>query len=78
MIVPTMPDLATIGRALYGRAWRRDLAEALGRDESTVGRWLRAGTVPRAALADLSRLCEARGSDLLRLAHDLPRVDAPD
>lgn len=69
------PDLATIGRALYGRAWRRDLAEAIGRDESTVGRWLKSGSFPDRARSDMAALCRDRASKLNTIACDLERFD---
>lgn len=66
-----MLDLATIGRALYGRAWRRDLAQAIGRDESTVGRWLKSGNVPPAAWGEIADLCRQRGDTLQEIADRL-------
>ena len=41
----TADDLKREGRALFGNGWQTRLAEALGRDGSTVRRWV-SGAVP--------------------------------
>ena len=66
-----MPDLHTIGRALYGRAWQRDLAKAMGVSERTM-RYLAAGKpMPPGAWADMARVAESKAAELQRLARDM-------
>ena len=63
-----MPDLHTIGRALYGARWQTDLAKALGVSERTVRRWVAGQPPPPGAWADMARLAEAKATDLARIA----------
>lgn len=70
-----MPDIHAIGRALYGRAWQRDLAEALGVSERTVRRWVAGQAPPPGAWADMAQVAEVKAANLLRLAQDM-RKDA--
>ena len=41
----TRDELKTAGRELFGNGWQTRLAEALGRDGSTVRRWV-SGAIP--------------------------------
>ena len=66
-----MPDLHTVGRALYGRAWQRDLADALGVSERTVRRWVAGQPPPPGAWADMARVAEGKAATLQGIARAL-------
>lgn len=66
-----MPDLHIIGRALYGRAWQRDLAEALGVSERTVRRWVAGHPVPAGAWADIAGVASRKSAEMKRIAREL-------
>ena len=69
-------DLHTVGRALYGRAWQRDLAQALGVSERTVRYWAAGRPIPAGAWGDMARVAEAKAADLTALAQDMAREKA--
>ena len=66
-----MPDLHTIGRALYGRAWQRDLAEAVGVSERTMRYWAAGRPIPDGAWQDIADTARAKSADLARIADEL-------
>ena len=66
-----MPDLHTIGRALYGERWQTDLSKALGVSERTVRRWVAGQEPPPGAWADMARVAESKAAELQRLARDM-------
>jgi hypothetical protein len=63
------PTLETIGQALYGNQWQRDLARALGVADRTMRRWYSGATpIPSGAYADMQKLCLERSAELKTLA----------
>lgn len=70
-----MPDLETIGRALFGTQWQSDLARALGVADRTMRRWYSgAAPIPVGAWQDMRRLCIERSKELAALAK---AIEAP-
>ena len=65
------PDLHTIGRALYGRAWQRDLAKAMGVSERTMRYWAAGKPVPAGAWADIAEIARRKAVDLGALADSI-------
>jgi len=43
--IPNAQRLAQIGEVLYGKRWQRQLAEALGKDEAQIRRWIKGQSV---------------------------------
>jgi hypothetical protein len=66
-----MPDLATVGEALFGPRWQTPLAEAMGVSDRTVRRWVAGQTVPPGAWAEIGELCRSRGAALALIAAHL-------
>ncbi len=61
MAGPKAPNLAEIGKAIWGDYWQRPMARDLGKGLRTVHRWATEGYVPSAALMRrLLDLLEAR------------------
>ena len=70
-----MPDIQTIGRALYGARWQTELAKTIGVSERTMRRWAAGQPPPPGAWADMAQVAEVKAANLLRLAQDM-RKDA--
>ena len=66
-----MPDIATIGTALYGPRWQTSLALALDVSDRTVRRWAAGQPVPPGAREDIARLVFARQDELEQIAVQL-------
>lgn len=69
-----MPDLPTIGRALFGRAWQRDLAEGIGVSERTMRYWVAGRPVPPGAWQDMAALARERADSLRAIADSIERA----
>lgn len=62
------PDLADIGRVLYGDRWQAPLAAALGLNLRTVQRYAAGDTAPPpGVLADALALAERRGAEIAEM-----------
>jgi predicted site-specific integrase-resolvase len=72
MKIENAEDLERAGVALYGeRHWKKDMAEDLGVNSSTVRRWSATGKIPKVVIAALECITESSG------ASGLSRIKAP-
>ncbi len=49
-------EITSIGRDLHGPLWKAKLASQLGRDSSTVSRWLAGRPIPQTAVRRIREL----------------------
>lgn len=54
----TKDELATIGRGLFGPAWKGKLAAEMGRSRFTVYRWAAGNPIPAPAVTRIRHLAE--------------------